>query len=133
MQEKEDKVFYKIEAGKKYRVFKTVFDDKVYYRIQISQKMYDGTTKKWYKQIVFKKGINLDNETDIIIHEAYENLRENKNDSYNPVSYLTITDFEIVERQEQIEENAYLDYQNKLSENENENDIDVMVDDSFLD
>lgn len=129
MDQKEDKIFYKIEAGKKYRVFKTTFNEKDFYKIQISQKMYDGTTKKWYKQIVFKKGVDIDNETDIIIHEAYENLRENRNDKYEPVSYLMVTDFEIIERQEQIEANAYADYQNTLYENENEVDIDS----NFLD
>ena len=126
MEEKNEPIIsYKIMAGRKYRVFKQTFDkngsgDKVFYKIQMSQKMYDDTTKHWYKQVVFKKGVDLPNETDIIIHHAIENLRDNRLDKYNPVSYLMITDFEIVERQEQVEAQAYADYQNKLNENEME-------------
>ena len=71
----------------------------------------------------------LDNETDIIIHSAYENMRKNPKDDYNPIYYLVITDFEIVERQEQLEKQAYADFQQNLYENENE----VQIDDTFLD
>lgn len=119
-EEKPKKIYYKLEAGKKYRVFKTTFDNgsgaKDFYRIQITQKMYDETVLKWYKQVTFKRGVSLDNETDIIINCAYENLRENKNDKYEPISYLLITDFDIVERQEQIEAQAYADFQQNLNE-----------------
>lgn len=128
MEQQENKIYYKIEAEKKYRVFKTVFNDKSFYKIQVSQKNYDGTTNKFYKEVQFKKNITLDNETDIIIHKAFENLRVNPHDKYNPISSLMVTDFEIVERQEQIEANAYADFQNNLNEIEN-----VIVDDSFLD
>lgn len=129
MQEQEEyKVFYKIMGGNKYRIFKTTFNEKDYYKIQVSQKNYDNTVSKFYKQVVFKKGVNIDNETDIIIKKAFENLRENPNDKYNPISSLMITDFEIVERQEKIEQDAYAEFQ----ENLNEQDL-IDIDDSFLD
>ena len=70
------------------------------------------------------KGVVLSsNETDIIIKKAYENCRENPKDKYNPVFYLLIDDFEIVERQEQIEAKAYDEFRDNL------NDIEINEDD----
>lgn len=124
-EEREDKIFHKIEAGKKYRVWKKTTNDVNYYSIQATQKNYNGTTDKFYLAVQFKKGVELTNGTDIIIHCAYENLRNNPKDQYNPIYYLVITDFEIVERQEQIEEQALNDYNNAIDE--------VSIDDDFLD
>lgn len=120
-EEKECKIYHKIEPNRKVRIFKNTFNDRDYYKIQITQKHYGkDETEKFYIAVNFKKGVSLDNETDIIIKEAYENFRSNPKDGYNPILYLTITDFEIVERQEQLEEQAYEKYQETLYENENE-------------
>lgn len=113
----EYRIFRKIEAGKKYRVFKSTHNDRDFYRIQIQQKNYDGTKDIFYESVQFKKNINLPNETDIIIKNAYENCRANPLDKYNPIFYIVITDFEIVERQEQIEQQALEEYRNGLDEN----------------
>lgn len=129
MEENQDKIYHKVEAGRKIRVFKNTYNDQAYYRVQVKQKNYDRTEDIFYVPIQFKKGIVLDNETDIIIHSAYENMRKNPKDDYNPIYYLVITDFEIVERQEQLEKQAYADFQQNLYENENE----VQIDDTFLD
>ena len=119
MEEKEEfTVFYKIMGGKKFRVFKNTYNDKDFYKIQVSQKKYDGTVDKFYKPVMFKKGVELENESDIIIEEGYENLRKNPKDEYNPISTIMITKFTLCERQEQIEADAYADYQQTLSENE---------------
>lgn len=120
MEEKEDKIYHKVEAGKKVRIFKNTYNDQIYYRIQVKQKNYDDTQDIFYVPVQFKKGVELDNETDIIIHTAYENMRKNKLDQYNPIYYLVITNFEIVERKEQVEAQAYKDFQDNLYENENE-------------
>lgn len=124
-EEKEDKIFHKIEAGKKYRVWKKTVNDINYYSIQATQKNYDDTTDKFYLAVQFKKGVELMNETDIIIHCAYENLRKNPKDPYNPMYYLLITDFEVVERQEQITQQALNDYNEAINE--------ISIDDNFLD
>lgn len=119
MEEKEEfTVFYKIMGGKKFRVFKNTYNDKDFYKIQVSQKNYDGTVDKFYKPVTFKKGVELDNESDIIIEEGYENLRKNPKDEYNPISTIMITKFTLCERQEQIEKDAYAEFQQTLSENE---------------
>lgn len=116
---KQDAINYKIMAGRKYRVFKLVFDDKVFYRIQMQQKNYDDTVSKFYRQVNFKKGVELDNETDIIIHRGFENVRRNPKDDYNPISSIMITDFEIVENQEKVQKDALEDYNKQLEEANN--------------
>jgi hypothetical protein len=115
MQE-EQKIYTKLQVGKRYRVFKTVFNDKIFYKVQLTQANYEGTKDKFYVGIQFKKGIVLDNETDIIIHTAYQNYRKNLKDPYNWIDYYVITDFEIVESQEQIEAKAFDEFRDNLNE-----------------
>lgn len=127
MEEKEQRIYTKLQAGKKYRIFKTVYNDNIYYKIQLTQTNYEGTKDKFYVGVQFKKGVVLDNETDIILKTVYQNYRKNPKDQYNWIDYYVVTDFEIVERQEQIEANAL----DEFRENLNENEIDI--DDDFLD
>ena len=115
MQE-EQKIYTKLQVGKRYRVFKTVFNNKIFYKVQLTQTNYEGTKDKFYVGIQFKKGIVLDNETDIIIHTAYQNYRKNLKDPYNWIDYYVITDFEIVESQEQIEAKAFDEFRDNLNE-----------------
>ena len=122
MEEKNEefKIYHKIEPNRKIRVFKTTYNDKNYYRVQVTQKNYDNTEFKFYVNLQFKKGVELENQTDIIIKKAYENFRVNPKDAYNPIMYLMVTDYEIQERQEQLENQAYEKYQDTLNENEKE-------------
>lgn len=126
-EEKTPKIYYKIEVGKKYRIWKSSFNDRTFYKIQITQTNYDKTKEKFYIGVQFKKNVELANETDIIINEAFENYRKNPKDPYNYIPYYVITDFTICEREEQMKAQAYKDYQDTLNENE------VNIDDNFLD
>lgn len=120
-------IYHKIEPGKKYRVWKQTINDVDYYRIGFTQKNYEGSSQQFYEPITFKKGVSIPNQTDIIIHEAYENVRYNPKDKYNGIFYLVITDFEMVKSQDQIAEEALNEYNETIEENE------VNIDDSFLD
>jgi len=117
---KEDIIFHKLEAGKKIRVFKSTYNDRNYYKVQVTQKNYQGDPDKFYIALQFKKGVELADPDgkgiDIIIHSAYENFRKNPKDEYNPILYYVVTDFEEVKRQEQLEEEAYADFQDNLNE-----------------
>lgn len=126
-EKKEPAIYYKLMANKKVRVFKSTWNDKDFYKIQVTQKNYDGTSNKFYKNVMFKKGVDIPNETDIIILEGYENLRDNPKDSYNPISTIMITKFETCENQEQAVQDAYDEFRENLDENE------VEISDSFLD
>ena len=124
--EQQHKIIYKIMPDIPYRVFVSYFGDRKFYKIQINQKEYDGTITKYYKQVHFKKGIDLENETEIIIEEAYENLYENKKDKYNPISTLNIIKFRMNNKQSEYK--AINDYYQDLSENE-----ELEITDDFLD
>lgn len=105
-EEKQHRIYRKIEPDKKYRVWKSTKDDRNYYKIQVTQKNYDNSVDKFYEEVRFKKGVEIPNQTDIIIKTAYENCRKNPADIYNPIFYLLIVDFEQIESQEQITKNA---------------------------
>ena len=122
-EEKKGEIWRKIEPNHKYRIWRKDYNGKTFYNILITQKEYDGSESKYYVPVTFKKGVEVNNETDIKIYKAIENLRKNNNveDKYKPYcpifSYM-ITDFEIVERKEQQEAQAYKEFQETLNENE---------------
>ena len=124
MEEKKEYGYHKLEVGQKIRVYKTTFNDRSYYKFQVSQKNYDNTTNKFYIGLQFKKGVELPNETDIVVKGFVENLRENKADKYNPIHYYQINSYEIVENEEQVVQNAYDDFRDNLDAIENEDEID---------
>lgn len=132
-EEKIPTIYHKIEAGRKYRIWRKDYNGQTFYNIMVEQKQYDDTKKRYYIPVVFKKGVSVENQTDIKILSGIENLRENKLvedkvKSYYPIFSYTITDFEILERQEQIEAEAYDEFRENLNENEM-----VDIDDGFLD
>ena len=133
MSEKEQIIYHKLEAGKKIRVFKSFHNDKAFYKIQIVQKNYDNTQDKYYIDVQFKKGVELLDPTgkgiDIIINKAIENFRKNPLDNWHPIMYYQILDFEEVENQEKVVQDAYDDFRENLDENEKE----VSIDENFLD
>lgn len=122
MEDKEQRIYTKLQAGKKYRVFKSMYQDRTFYKVQVTQNNYDGTKEKLYIGVQFKKNIELKNETDIIIYTAYQNYRKNPKDSYNWIEYYVITDFEIVESQEQKTANALDEFRDNLYNIESEED-----------
>lgn len=122
MEDKEQRIYTKLQAGKKYRVFKNVYQNRTFYKVQVTQNNYDGTKEKVYIGVQFKKNIELKNETDIIIYTAYQNYRKNPKDSYNWIEYYVITDFEIVESQEQKTANALDEFRDNLYNIETENE-----------
>lgn len=127
MEEKNEYGYHKLEVGQKIRVFKTTWNDQNYYKFQVVQNNYDKTKSKFYITLQFKKGVEVPNESDIIVHQFVENLRPNKNDAYNPIHYYQINDFEIVESQEQIQRDALNEYNETIDENI------VEIDENFLD
>lgn len=121
----EDIIKYKIMAGKKYRVFKSEYNGKVFYKIQMQQKNFDDTISTYYRPIMFKKDVELANETDIIIKKAFETLRENKNDKYNPISSLFIQDFITINEEEERQNLALENYRNNLIETETDQNLEL--------
>lgn len=122
-EEKEKTIWRKIETNHKYRIWKKEYNGQTFYNILIEQKQYDGTKKKYYIPVTFKKGVNIDNETDIKIISGIENLRDNSNvedkkKPYCPIFSYMITEFEICEREEQVQQQAFDNFRANLDENE---------------
>lgn len=109
-------IAYKIKPETKYKIFKREFQGSTYYSISVPQKMADGTTKYFYKRVLFKRDVSVPNAVFIVIHKAFENLRPNKKDDYNPISELLITEFDIVDEQEIIEKTAFAEYRDALDD-----------------
>lgn len=132
MEEEKGVIHHKIEPNRPIMVWKTTTpNDKVFYKVLITQENYDQTKDKFYVNLVFKKGVVLENQTKIIIKKAYENYRKNEKDPYNGISYLMVTDFEIVGDKEREKEQALDKFRDTRFNNENNDN--VYIDDNFLD
>lgn len=123
-EQKKGEIAYKIMPDTKYRVFVTTHGEKRFYKIQVTQKNYDGIKSKWYKSISFRKGTEpidtTGNGIDIIIKRAFETLRENPKDPYNPISTIMIMEYENPKREEEVQNEALNEFRDNLYENENE-------------
>jgi hypothetical protein len=135
VEEKETRpsILRKIDVNRKYRIWRKDYNGQTYYNIQIVVKQFDGEIKKYYIPVTFKKGVEVQNESDIKIIKAIENIRENKNvesklKPYSPIFSYMINEFEYVENKELNIQNAYDEYRENLSENEM-----VDISDNFLD
>ena len=120
---KEYKIYRRIEVNHKYRIWRKDFNGRTYYNILVNQKNYDDTESRYYIPVTFKKGIEVDNMTDIKIIKGTENLRannyvEDNKKPYCPIFSYMITEFEIIENEEQKKDQAYKKYQETLNENE---------------
>lgn len=96
-EEKLPKRHYKIEEGDVITVFRTDMNGFTFYKAGLQKKMYDGTKKYFTKSLAFPKGTDIADKTRIKVLSFFEDVRENKNDKYNPIWSLMITEYEIVE------------------------------------
>lgn len=69
------------------------------YKTPIYQKQLDGTSKRAYMPIRFKKDVVLDNGTKIKIKQGFENfwLTAQDTQGYNPKFYIQVNDFEVID------------------------------------
>lgn len=74
-------------------VFKNTYENKEYYSLGLSKKNQDGTYANGYIQCQFRKGICLDNQTNIYIKDAWLSfyLKDNKT-----IPYIFVNDYELV-------------------------------------
>lgn len=72
-----------------------------------------GTRLNFNKKVRFKKGVELKDNTQILIINMFEDVMKNPKDAYNPIWHLMITDFEVVEEPDDTTD-AIMDYQNNL-------------------
>lgn len=83
-----------IVSNKKEIIFKSKKDDKTYYSIGMSKKKQDGTYENGYMNVHFKKDVNIENKTKIMIKSAWLDFyTKNK----ITVPYIFINEFEVIE------------------------------------
>ena len=94
MQEKRP---YKIMIGDNIIVYRNDVNGNAYYKAMLTKTKQDGTKARFYKDLRFRNGVNLQNKTMIKINNMFEDVRENPKDKFNPIFSLVILDFEVVE------------------------------------
>ena len=113
---------YKIMPNDEVMIFRNEYGGNVFYKTRITKKHYDDTKSYFYKNVRFKKGIDLEDRTIIKIIDMFEDVRENKNDKYNAIWELVVTEFEIIPNE----------VKDKASAIENFNNREDIDDESFL-
>ena len=117
-EENKEYIISKINTKYFYKVYRSSYNGKDFYSILITQKNYDDTETLYYKNVSFKKGLNLPpNDTLIRIKKAVENYY---GDKYKPQSSLMILDYELKKNDEQKKEEALQEFNQNLLENEKE-------------
>ena len=84
--------------NKEKMIFKNTNNDKVSYLIGLSKKKEDGTYENGYINCRFKKDVELENKTKVLIKSAW--LDFFKADK-KTIPYIFINDFEIVQQQKE--------------------------------
>lgn len=86
----------------KKRIFRKDFSGVPVYSIQLSNKKQDGTYDNAFMPVKFKKGIEIENKTDVDIKEWFPTFYRNKDNE--PVIQLMITEYEIEKEKDAFEE-----------------------------
>ena len=92
-------------------VFKNTYNDKDYYTLGMGKKNQDGTYTNGYMPCQFRKGVNIDNQTNIYLKEAWLNfyLKDNKT-----MPFVFINEYQLVA--DAIKETSYTSLkQNEIS------------------
>lgn len=107
---------YKIKCGNEYFVRKKSINRGDYvinnYYIPCIKKM-NNRNLTYYKKVRFKSGVELKDNTKILIKSMFEDVQDNPNDKFNPIWHLFVMDFDIVQEPDDVT-GAILDYQGNL-------------------
>lgn len=132
-----DYVMGLIRINKLYMIFRQEYNSKIFYKVQITKKNFDGTEIKSYMPVTFKKGVELDNKSIIKIKKAIENWYPDKNNKYENHYFYNIIEFQLVKNEKLEKEQALDAFQADLANRGNNSFIDfgdeVTIDDNFLD
>ena len=84
-----------IVSSKEEMIFRNEYEGKVSYKIGLSKKNKEGQFDKGYIPVRFKQGVELNNQTRILIKEAWLSFAKYENKTY---PYIFINDFNIVDK-----------------------------------
>ena len=97
-----------IVSNKEEMIFRNEYEGKVSYKIGLSKKNKEGQFDKGYIPVRFKQGVELNNQTRILIKEAWLSFNTHDKKTY---PYIFINDFNIIDKGEK---NPYEDMKTKV-------------------
>lgn len=103
-----------IKSHKEEMIFRNEYEGKVSYKIGLSKKNKDGQYDKGYMPVRFKQDVELNNQTRILIKEAWLSFNTHDKKTY---PYIFISEFDIVEDERKNgtnEVNPYEDMKTKV-------------------
>ena len=122
-----DGINYKINERGVYTVSVTNYGDKTFYNVELTQKKLDGTKATFKRQISFWECDPPENGAKIRIKRGFESNYPDPKNKYNWVTTIVIQDYDIVPESELDTGSAFLEYQEKISENGEVNINDDML------
>lgn len=110
----ECKIFRRIREGENLLVLKSTWQGYTYYKASFIQNEIDGQEFKVYIPLIFRRGVELEDRTTIVIKRGVENFKKNKKDPYNCIYTIFVSDFEIIDTALAKDEEAFNTYNSDL-------------------
>lgn len=118
MDKDEEYISYRITTSNKYKVYKSSYGGKDFYKIYFEKKNQDGSKTKIYRNLKF---VNCEppNDGDIIrIKKAFEDNYIDPKNKYNDVCIIAVQDYEIFKDEEKMKKEALDNFHRTMEENE---------------
>lgn len=106
-----------IVSNREEMIFRNEYEGKVSYKIGLSKKNKEGQFDKGYIPVRFKQGVELNNQTRILIKEAWLSFNTHDKKTY---PYIFINDFNIIDKGEVSKENPYEEFGKQIAIEESE-------------
>jgi hypothetical protein len=103
-----------IKSDKEEMIFRNEYEGKVSYKIGLSKKNKEGQYEKGYMPVRFKQDVELNNQTRILIKEAWLSFNTHDKKTY---PYIFINDFNIIDKGEK---NPYEEFGEQIAIEESE-------------
>lgn len=113
-EEKKAGIIYKINEQGIYKIHAKEYNGRTYYNIYFNQTKYDGTKEIFSRQVKFYNCEPPQDEQCIKIKSGFESDYIGTKDKYNPILTVVITDYEIVESPEKVQQEALANYKEKV-------------------
>lgn len=110
---------YKVQVGKTYRILRSEYQGRTFYKAEFTKKNKDGSTLTAYKNIMFMSKTldnNIPDKSLVMPKNLYEDFYYAKSDKfhYNAIWFVVVTDYEIKEDEVSLKEEALMEYNQEL-------------------
>lgn len=96
-----------IVSNREEMIFKNEYEGKTTYKIGLYKKNKEGNLENGYMQVRFKQGVDLNNQTKILIKSAWLSFAKYENKTY---PYIFINDYTIVDKGTPDHKNPYKEF-----------------------